>query len=91
LNCHNSNWNRRSVWEAALDALNARHREKNGRAPTPSYGIIDSQSAKTVSDSEQGGIDGGKKIKGRKRHIVVDILGHLRQAPAPAPATPRPG
>jgi putative transposase len=74
---HYSNWNRRGVWEAALDELNTLHRKKTGRASTPSYGIIDSQSAKTVSFSEQRGIDGGKKIKGRKRHIVVDTLGHL--------------
>lgn len=43
----------------------------------PSYGIIDSQSTKTVAASEEIGIDGGKKVKGRKRHIVVDILGNL--------------
>ena len=74
---HYSNWNRRKVWEAALDELNALHRKENGKAMTPSYGIIDSQSVKTVSSSEGRGIDGGKKIKGRKRHIVVDTLGHL--------------
>jgi putative transposase len=43
----------------------------------PTYGIIDSQSAKTVLASEERGIDGGKKIKGRKRHIVVDTQGDL--------------
>ena len=74
---HYSNWNRRKVWEAALDELNALHRKENGKAMTPSYGIIDSQSVKTVSSSEGRGIDGGKKIKGRKRNIVVDTLGHL--------------
>ena len=40
---------------------------------------MDSQSVKTVSASEQRGIDGGKKVKGRKRHIVVDTLGNLIQ------------
>jgi putative transposase len=74
---HYSNWNRRRVWEAALDELNALRRENNGRTPTPSYAIIDSQSVKTVSSSEERGFDGGKKIKGRKRHIVVDTLGQL--------------
>lgn len=44
---------------------------------TPSYGIVDSQSVKTVAASEEIGIDGGKKVKGRKRHIVVDTLGNL--------------
>ena len=43
----------------------------------PTYGIIDSQSAKTVLASFDRGIDGGKKIKGRKRHIVVDTQGNL--------------
>ncbi|WP_051911346.1 transposase [Methylomicrobium agile] len=52
------------------------HRKKQ-RQPGPSYGIIDSQSAKTQYDSEEHGIDGGKKVKGRKRHIVVDTLGNL--------------
>ena len=43
----------------------------------PTYAIIDSQSTKTMYASEERGIDGGKKIKGRKRHIVVDIMGNL--------------
>ena len=43
----------------------------------PSYAIIDSQSVKTVAASDERGIDGGKKIKGRKRHIIVDTLGNL--------------
>lgn len=62
---HYSNWNRHRVWEAALDELNALHRDAIGKARTPSYGIVDSQSVKTVSASEQRGIDGGKKVKGR--------------------------
>ena len=40
-------------------------------------GIIDSQSSKTVAASKERGIDGEKKVKGRKRHIVVDIMGNL--------------
>jgi putative transposase len=52
--------------------------QKKPRASGTSYGIIDSQSVKTQYDSDDRGIDGGKKGKGRKRHIVVDILGHLR-------------
>lgn len=51
--------------------------KKKQRQPGPSYGIIDSQSTKTQYGSEERGIDGGKKVKGRKRHIVVDSLGNL--------------
>ena len=43
----------------------------------PSYGIIDAQSVKTQYAREERGIDGGKKVKGHKRHIVVDIVGNL--------------
>ena len=43
----------------------------------PGYAIIDSQSVKTIYVSEDRGIDGGKKVKGRKRHIIVDTLGNL--------------
>ena len=46
-------------------------------SPDPSYSLIDSQSVKTTSAAENRGIDGGKKIKGRKRHIVTDTQGHL--------------
>ena len=47
-----------------------------GRKEEPSYGIIDSQSVKTVTYEDERGID-RKKTKGRKRHIVVDVLGCL--------------
>jgi putative transposase len=48
-----------------------------GHKPTPNYGIIDSQSAKTTLASDDRGFDGGKKVKGRKRHIVTDTMGNL--------------
>ncbi len=60
-----------------MDELTSLHRQKEGREPLPSYGIIDSQSVKTQYNSEQRGIDGHKRVKGHKRHIVVDILGNL--------------
>jgi len=50
---------------------------KAGRNESPSYSLIDSQSAKTVYASEERGIDGGKKVKGRKRHIVTDTMGNI--------------
>jgi putative transposase len=52
------------LWGKIMDALVRKTREKAGREASPSYGIIDSQSAKTVSASEERGIDGGKKDKG---------------------------
>ncbi|WP_323743922.1 transposase [Streptococcus sp. Marseille-Q5986] len=50
---------------------------KAGRAAPPTYAIIDSQSVKTTDAAEERGIDGGKKVKGRKRHILVDTMGNL--------------
>ena len=76
---HYYHWNCRGVWEIAIDELNELYRKKTGKKATPSYGIVDSQSAKTVSYSEKRGFDGGKKTKGRKRHIVIDSLGNLIQ------------
>ena len=49
------------LWGKIMDALVANVREKAGRKPTPTYGIIDSQSAKTTSASDDRGFDGGKK------------------------------
>jgi hypothetical protein len=53
--------------------------QKKHRAARPSDGIIDSQRVKTQYDTDGQGIDGGKKVKGRKRPMVVDIQGNLLQ------------
>jgi transposase len=52
-------------------------RETVGREASPTAGVIDSQSVKTTECGGPRGFDAGKKIKGRKRHIVTDTEGHL--------------
>lgn len=79
-------WTLEGVIEEIMDTLRALVRKGLGREESPSMGIIDSRSVKTSHhvDSDRG-IDGNKKIKGRKEHIVVDTLG-LPMAVAVHPA-----
>jgi len=72
-----SQWIKDGTWQTMLDALRQglRGMIANSEEPTPSAASIDSQSIKTAGMGGERGYDGGKKISGRKRHIVVDTLG----------------
>ena len=70
-------WRRDGTWEAIQNALRTKVRHKAGRHKSPGTAIIDSQTVKTTEMGGPRGYDAGKRIKGRKRHILVDTLGLL--------------
>ncbi|MEM7055900.1 MAG: transposase [Bacteroidota bacterium] len=67
------------MWQQVLAELVKERGIRQGRNPSPSRLILDSQSVKTANKGESRGFDGGKKIKGRKRQIIVDTQGNLHQ------------
>src|SRR5438445_11443990 len=68
---------RRRVLERINFELLLQAREAAGREPSPSAGVIDSQSVKTTEAGGPRGFDAAKKIKGRKRHVITDTTGLL--------------
>jgi putative transposase len=70
-------WRNDGTWQRLMDAVRTRVRLEAGREATPSAASIDSQTVKGTELGGEHGYDGGKKINGRKRHIVVDTMGLL--------------
>ena len=85
-------WTLNHEWAALNDALRTLVRKNHGKRSRPTAAILDSQSVKSAGHGGRVGYDAGKRIKGRKRHLLVDTLGLvLGVAVTPANTTERDG
>lgn len=70
-------WSDQGKFEQMHDRLRAQWREREGRKEAPTAMVLDAQSTRSSPQGGEQGYDAGKKVKGRKRHLVVDTLGLL--------------
>ncbi len=73
-------WTADGTWDRVHDALRERVRVADGRDPQPSAAVLDSQSARSHQGGQAIGYDAGKRVRGRKRHLLVDTCGLVLRA-----------
>lgn len=83
-------WQRQGRFERMHDRLRAQWRAREGRASEPSAGALDAQSTRHSPQGGASGYDAGKKVKGRKRHVLTDTLGLILAVSVTAASVPDP-